>query len=166
VCDELSVRALDRAFELAGKLGALMHDALAARGLTVTQAHILYALDQRGPLMQRELADELSCTPRHVTALVDALEARRLVQRAPHPTDRRATLVSLAADGLAATARMRSERELGAQALLAGADATQLEGFITTSGLLLDRIEALVSGSDANPSRTPSAEEEAAGGRR
>jgi len=165
VTDEVSVRALDRAFELAGKLGALMHDALAARGLTVTQAHILYALDQRGPLMQRELADELSCTPRHVTTLVDALEARRLVQRAPHPTDRRATLVSLAADGLAATERMRSDRER-AQALLAGADATQLDGFITTSGLLLDRIDAFVSGGDTNPSGTPSAEEEAAGGRR
>ena len=159
------MRALDRAFELAGKLGALMHDALATRGLTVTQAHILYALDQRGPLMQRELADELSCTPRHVTTLVDALEARRLVQRAPHPTDRRATLVSLAADGLAATERMRSDRER-AQALLAGADATQLDGFITTSGLLLDRIDAFVSGGDTNPSGTPSAEEEAAGGRR
>jgi DNA-binding MarR family transcriptional regulator len=41
------------------------------------------ALHQHGePMVQRELARALRCTPRHITALVDALQQRDL--GAPH----------------------------------------------------------------------------------
>ncbi len=46
-----------------------------------------------------ELSEELGVTPRNITALVDALEEEDMVQRRPHPTDRRATFVELTADG-------------------------------------------------------------------
>ncbi|MEN3610618.1 MarR family transcriptional regulator [Plantactinospora sp. ZYX-F-223] len=42
-----------------------------------------------------ELSQALKCTPRNVTGLVDALEAAGFVARSAHPTDRRATVVSL-----------------------------------------------------------------------
>jgi DNA-binding MarR family transcriptional regulator len=42
-----------------------------------------------------DLAEQLSVTPRNVTALVDGLEVERLVRRVPHATDRRVTLVEL-----------------------------------------------------------------------
>jgi DNA-binding MarR family transcriptional regulator len=45
------------------------------------------------------LADALAVTPRRVTALVDALEADGLVERRPHPTDGRSTVVSLTDSG-------------------------------------------------------------------
>lgn len=57
------ILALDRAFELAGRLAALMEDTLAARGLSVSQAHVISALNERGPLVQRDLSQELGCTP-------------------------------------------------------------------------------------------------------
>ena len=40
-------------------------------------------------------------TPRNVTKLVDALELEGLVERRPHPTDRRATLIQLTGNGAA-----------------------------------------------------------------
>ncbi len=47
------------------------------------------------------LAKALDVTQRRVTALVDALEADGLVERRPHPTDGRSTIVSLTKKGLA-----------------------------------------------------------------
>jgi DNA-binding MarR family transcriptional regulator len=46
-------------------------------------------------LIMRQLTQALGTTARAVTGLVDGLEAEGLVHRTPHPTDRRATLVSL-----------------------------------------------------------------------
>ncbi|HLM29409.1 MAG TPA: MarR family transcriptional regulator, partial [Acidimicrobiales bacterium] len=60
---------------------------------------LIERLNDDGPAMMRTLADELSLTPRHMTALVDALEEEKLVARRPHPTDRRATVVELTASG-------------------------------------------------------------------
>jgi DNA-binding MarR family transcriptional regulator len=57
------------------------------------------------PLTLRGLAERLSADPPYVTLMVDDLEERGLVQRMPHPEDRRAKLVQLTADGRAAAAR-------------------------------------------------------------
>lgn len=138
------ITALDRAFELAGRLAELMQEALAARGLTVSQAHVLHALDDAGPLVQRQLAEHLRRTPRHVTTLVDALESAGLVTRAAHPTDRRATLVVLTKNGQTATARMRAERTAAAEALLADSTPSDLAGFVATADALLRRLDDLV----------------------
>ncbi|MGH2364229.1 MAG: MarR family transcriptional regulator [Chloroflexota bacterium] len=56
------------------------------------------------------LPHDLRWTPRYVTALIDALESEGWVQRASHPTDRRATLVSLSDRGTTAAERMLAER--------------------------------------------------------
>ncbi len=45
------------------------------------------------------LSGELGVTPRNVTALVDALEEDGLVERKPHPTDRRATVIEMTGRG-------------------------------------------------------------------
>ncbi len=70
-------------------------DANADHGLTFVRLRLIERLNNDGPAMMRALSDELSLTPRHMTALVDALEDEKLVARRPHPTDRRATVVEL-----------------------------------------------------------------------
>ncbi|HEX6255980.1 MAG TPA: MarR family winged helix-turn-helix transcriptional regulator [Euzebyales bacterium] len=55
----------------------------------------IWRIGRDGPMTQRQLSDALRCTPRNVTGLVDALENVGLVVRQPHPTDQRATLVTL-----------------------------------------------------------------------
>src|SRR4051812_50037445 len=85
------VVAFDKAFELAERIGDLMRSGLAERGLTPARAGLLLDLARAGrPMVQRELADLLDRTPRHITALVDVLERDGFLVREPHPTDRRA----------------------------------------------------------------------------
>jgi DNA-binding MarR family transcriptional regulator len=128
------VAALDRLLEVTVLLGQDMADGLAAHGLTVARTTLLWQLRAHGSSTQRALADALGVSPRNVTGLVDGLVAGGLVTREPHPTDRRATLVSFTDRGA------RLVDELGAgQAELAG----RLFG-----GLAPDRLDCLVAGLD------------------
>lgn len=87
---------------------------LAERGLTMARAELLWRLQRRGPATQRALSEDLRCTPRNVTGLVDALETAGLVERRAHPTDRRATLVTLTDAGVQLAAPMdASYRAMG-----------------------------------------------------
>lgn len=95
---------LDRVLELTVLLGQDMTDSLASEGLTESRAHVLWQLQQRGPCTQATLAADLRVTPRAITALIDGLAATGFVTREPHPTDRRATLVTFTERGRA-TAR-------------------------------------------------------------
>jgi DNA-binding MarR family transcriptional regulator len=48
-----------------------------------------------------ELAERMSCEPSNATYVIDKLEKQKLVERRPHPTDRRARQLVLTADGSA-----------------------------------------------------------------
>ena len=106
-------RAVEQLFELAVRLGDAMERGLAERGLTMARAELLWRLQRRGPATQRALSEDLRCTPRNVTGLVDALETAGLVERRAHPTDRRATLVTLTDAG----AQMAAPMDAGYRAM-------------------------------------------------
>jgi DNA-binding MarR family transcriptional regulator len=72
---------------------------------------LLYVLECAGDRTMTELADALAVTPRRVTALVDALEADGLVERRPHPTDGRSTVVSLTSSGRKQQQTLWAERQ-------------------------------------------------------
>jgi DNA-binding MarR family transcriptional regulator len=86
----------------------LEHDRKAAvseaLGLSFARVRALRRLVE-APLTLRALAERLSADPPYVTLIVDDLEERGLVQRTPHPEDRRAKLVQLTKTGRAAAAR-------------------------------------------------------------
>jgi DNA-binding MarR family transcriptional regulator len=111
---------LERLFTLSTVLTDAMDAGLAERGLTRARAGLIWSLRHGEPMTQRDLAEALQCTPRNVTDLVDALESAGLVSRAPHPTDRRATLVSLTRKGKAAAKTMQGEYGSFAATLFAG----------------------------------------------
>jgi DNA-binding MarR family transcriptional regulator len=67
----------------------------ATDGLSHARLRLLGALRCGGPRIMSDLSGELQVSPRNVTALVDALEQEGLVERRPHPTDRRATVVAV-----------------------------------------------------------------------
>jgi DNA-binding MarR family transcriptional regulator len=90
---------LDRIHELTVLLGRDMSESLAREGLTESRTHLLWQLQQRGPCTQATLAADLRVTPRTITALVDGLVATGFVTREPHPSDRRATLVTFTERG-------------------------------------------------------------------
>ena len=64
-----------------------------------------------------ELAQLLRITPRSVTEVVDALEAKGLASRAPDPSDRRATLVSLTDRGRELSEEVRRARGVESEKL-------------------------------------------------
>lgn len=147
------VAVLDKLFELTDRLGALMQTTLTERGLTTARAEVLLVLAQHGrPMVQRELSQALRCTPRHVTALVDILETDDWVTRSPHPTDRRATLVTLTDRGTAAADRMNTERHDSAHALLGHLPPADLAGFLAVADHVLAHLAA---GPTPDTVRTP-----------
>lgn len=63
------------------------------------EALVLLTFSSRGSLPMRVMGDRLQLHPTSVTNIVDRLEQDGLVQRLPHPTDRRTTLVEITDDG-------------------------------------------------------------------
>ncbi|WP_280396584.1 MarR family winged helix-turn-helix transcriptional regulator [Nocardia carnea] len=124
--------ATDRVFELAEVLGAMMQRGMTERGLTPARARLLWALHHSGPVTQRTLADLLQVTPRTVTGLLDGLGTDGYIQRAPHPTDRRAQLVTLTDRGRDFTTTLQQGRDSMAQTLFADTPAGDLRNFLTT----------------------------------
>ena len=75
-----------------------------ALGLSFARVRALRRLAAE-PLTLRALAELLAADPPYVTLIVDDLEERGLVQRTPHPEDRRSKLVQITETGRAAAAR-------------------------------------------------------------
>jgi DNA-binding MarR family transcriptional regulator len=73
--------------------------AIGEMGLTPNDSRALASLDLHRGRTMGSLAEEWKSDASTVTWIVDRLEARGLVQRKPHPTDRRARLVVLTPAG-------------------------------------------------------------------
>ncbi|MFE0106214.1 MarR family winged helix-turn-helix transcriptional regulator [Streptomyces sp. NPDC059009] len=90
--------------ELCGLVNGMAHQIAehvrvraATLGLTAPQATALRELT--GPMTMRELAERMSCEPSNATFVVDKLEKQSLIERHPHPTDRRAKQLILTDEG-------------------------------------------------------------------
>lgn len=138
--DQSAGQALERLFELAVVTSEFMERGLAERGLSRARASVLWALHHRGPSTQRELAEALGVTPRNITGLLDALEADGFAARGRHPTDRRATLVSLTDKGAKTMGGLTGEYQEGAGWLFAGIPADDLTAFQSVTALVIARI--------------------------
>lgn len=77
--------------------------------LTEARAAVLWVVQTMGPSTQQTIAEALEVSPRNVSGLVDALEGLDYVRREPHPTDRRAVLVTLTATSAELMRRMQRE---------------------------------------------------------
>ncbi|MFY0407504.1 MarR family winged helix-turn-helix transcriptional regulator [Solicola sp. PLA-1-18] len=137
--------ALDRLLELTVLLGQDMAAGLARDGLTESRAHLLWVLGETGPSPQRPLAQALGVTPRTVTGLVDGLVETGFVTREPHPTDRRAALVTPTAKGVAAVASLTAGRAELARQLFGDVPPAEAERFVATMDGVLDRLRAAIA---------------------
>ena len=72
---------------------------LEALKLTPPQAGILGVLGRESGLSQQALADVLGMFPSRLVAILDNMEQAGLVERRPHPSDRRVSLLNLTATG-------------------------------------------------------------------
>lgn len=74
-------------------------NSLAKSGITADQFVVLAALTEGIALTQSELVCRTSSDPNTLRAMLIILEGQRLIERRPHPTDRRARSVSLTRRG-------------------------------------------------------------------
>jgi DNA-binding MarR family transcriptional regulator len=103
VADQAWALLLQVGFEL---VSAHFAAAVAEVDLAPAQARALHELDLERPISMRELAERLKSDPSNVTGLVDRLEARGLVERRAHPSDRRIKGLALTAAGAKLRARL------------------------------------------------------------
>lgn len=102
----------------------LNNRALAGFGLKERSYSVLALANSKLEPTQREMAEFLSLDPSQIVALIDELEKRGLVIRAPGRLDRRAKIVSATAEGAAVFRRAEdAAREAEAAALSALTDA-------------------------------------------
>jgi DNA-binding MarR family transcriptional regulator len=89
-----AVTSIMRAQQL---LLARLNDALAAHGLTFPryEALMLLLYSRTGSLPMGKIGVRLQLHQTSVTPLIDGLEKDGLVERSPHPTDRRTTLATI-----------------------------------------------------------------------
>ncbi|MFF7654087.1 MarR family winged helix-turn-helix transcriptional regulator [Streptomyces sp. NPDC007983] len=83
--------------ELDLRITAHVRERVARIGLTPAQATALRELT--GPMTMSELAGRMSCEPSNATVVIDKLESQQLIERRPHPSDRRAKQLSLTPEG-------------------------------------------------------------------
>ena len=118
------------AIALAAGNAALAEHALKARSYSVL---VLAAGDARPS--QRELAEFLRLDPSQVVSLVDELQARKLVERQPDPSDRRANVVVATDAGRALVAAARESARAAEERVhadLSDADRDALAALLRT----------------------------------
>ena len=98
-------------------------------GLPFSRVRALWRLE-RGPRTLAELAHDMGTDAPATTVLINALEERGLVKRAPHPTDRRAKQVSLTSAGrrVLRVVEKITDRPPAAFALLSKEELERLRG--------------------------------------
>lgn len=137
---------LGKLWELSTLLSEEMQLGLTALGLTRARGELLMEVYSAGePRTLRVLADALNVTPRNVTELVDALERDGYLQRRPHETDRRATLVELTDNGSTAMQHMLSDAGDMAGELLGDLADDELDTFNHSLDRVLPRCRDLVA---------------------
>jgi DNA-binding MarR family transcriptional regulator len=122
---------------------------LARHGVTADQFVLLAALAGGDAVTQRELARRTGSDPNTVRAMLMLLEDRRLVARAPHPTDGRARIVTLTPAGRACFRRLWKDGEPVRRRLLAAVRPGEVETLLVA----LNRIATTLC---PEPARIPS----------
>src|SRR5579862_9022906 len=98
------------------------------------EALVLLMFSRSGALPLSKVGERLQVHPASVTNTIDRLEADGLIERVPHPTDRRAVLATLTPAGreLAAAATEALNAKAFMATGLSDRDQRQLVGLLTT----------------------------------
>lgn len=135
---------LDRVLHLALLVQADLGTYERAQGLTTARVHVLWVLGETGPATQQSLATALGVTPRNVTGLVDGLVASGHVTREPHPSDRRATLVTPTGRGEQTIRNLVGSHTDLAQRLFGDVPTDDLAAFDRVLAATVERFAALM----------------------
>lgn len=130
-------------------IGARLETQLRALGITQAEAHVLGALAEVGQRSINELHAGFGHKRSTLTSILDRLEGRGLVRRAPHPTSRRSVLIRLTAEGEHAAALVLTLLRAIEAEVAARVGAGDLEGFRRVLAALAE------DGAQPPPSHSP-----------
>lgn len=142
---DVAVSVVGMLFRLAPRLMDLLDMAARDYGLGFARGRVLWVLRESGPQVMRALSEALAISPRTVTGLVDALEADGWVARSPHPSDRRATVISLTPAAGAALAGLDGTYQTFAHDLLGDVPVGDLEHCRAVFRQLERRLDSIVA---------------------
>ncbi|NSC25162.1 MarR family transcriptional regulator [Streptomyces albus subsp. chlorinus] len=139
--DESATDLADQLLRLTRRINHAHRRNLAPLGVTPAQGRMLRMVAHSAePPRMADLAERLGVVPRQVTSLVDALEERGLVRRAPDTANRRVTRIRLTEGGTEALIALRRARRTATEELLAPLSAPQRDE--------LSRLLSLLNGHD------------------
>ncbi len=139
------ITVLDRLLEVSELFQKDLAHAFDGTPLTTARVRVLWDLVAAGPSTQHALAERLEVSPRNITGLVDALEAGGYVTRTPHPTDRRAIIVSLAASARQMMQQMQADHAALSADLLGAVDPADREALVRGVDAIAGRLRALIA---------------------
>jgi DNA-binding MarR family transcriptional regulator len=122
------------------RLRRRMQDASAGPELSAPQASVLARLAKDGPSSASVLAGAERMRPQSMAAIVKALEARGLIQRAPHPEDGRRQVITLTDAGRPVARGAQATREEWLVRALEERYSAQERATIAAALSLLDRL--------------------------
>lgn len=155
---EALVGAVVTASRRSATAAVMFHSALAAQhDLSATDTRCLELLDRLGPQSAGQIAAYTGLAATSVTALIDRLAARGLVERRADPRDRRKVMVARLAQGDTELTKPYAEIAKATLALLKRYDAAQLRAIADYLNAGADYTERVVAslGAAAKPAGRP-----------
>jgi DNA-binding MarR family transcriptional regulator len=109
-------------------------------GLTIPQYFALVEIAQLGPgVTMGRVAEATQFPPSSMTSITDRLVEHGLVERGPHPTDRRAVVASITPAGEGLLRQVEEARRQDAVESLAGISDEDLAHFVRTFHAIHER---------------------------
>lgn len=109
----------DAFWSVARRLRQGSRASLAPYDMSPSQSRALRVLMRHGDMRLSDLSEHLRIAARSTTEVVDSLESTGFVRRQPDPTDRRATLVEVTAEGRQIMVAIRDARREEADQMFA-----------------------------------------------
>ena len=127
-----------------------------SRGTTRAQWIVLFRLRQQEGLSQVDLAEVMELQPISLVRLLDRLVNQGLLERRPHPTDRRANQLYLTDTGRRLVDDLDSLRDSIATEALRDASAASLQSALTVLQQVKDNVKNNAeTAADATPPAPP-----------
>jgi DNA-binding MarR family transcriptional regulator len=111
------------------RLTELTSAALGPFGISGRELAVLLVFDALGPTSQQDAARRLGVVRTTMVALVDGLEAKGIVQRAPYAQDRRRNVVTFTEQGAETFREALAASDAAERAFLGGLDEAQAAAF-------------------------------------
>jgi DNA-binding MarR family transcriptional regulator len=81
------------------KMSSWEHEVVKETGISLAQMHTIEIIGHNRNRRMKEIAQKMGVTTGSLTVMIDRLEKNGLVQRHPHPDDRRSLMVTLTPKG-------------------------------------------------------------------